>query len=300
MRKNLKLGDFDLDIREVVLVHRCTFDVGYRNCDYRAGRKIAGFVYCLDGRGRYDFDGETLMLEPGRMIFLPAESAYTVRSAGTEPFRHITVNFNLADTTGDEHTAFSEIQRGRLRYVSSKENAAVFKELLDRLIAVWQSKSGGYAVLAKSVLYEILYLYFTDAGRGNSSRSDYQKILPAKVLLDERYTENTPVGELAALCRLSETHFRRLFVRLFGCSPVDYRLNKRILKAKDLLLSGEYSVARTAAAVGFEDANYFSRVFRAHTGVTPSDVFKTQSTIFAGETKFADEENRPESCVPRC
>lgn len=277
MQEILKIGDFDLALREVILVHRCVFPDRFKNCDYRNGRKIFGVVYCVGGQGEYDFGVQKLFLDPGRMIFLPANSAYTVQCAGREPFRHITVNFDLASAEGGEHTAFSEIVSGRLRYVSAKENAAVFKELLDRLLAVWQTKPYGYVVLAKSVLYELLYLYFTDAEQAGSSGSDYNKILPAKALLDEKYTQNIPVKALAAMCHLSETHFRRLFVRLFGYSPVDYRLNKRILKAKDLLLSGEYTVAQTAAAVGFEDANYFSRVFRAHTGMAPSELFKTQA-----------------------
>ena len=44
-----------------------------------------------------------------------------------------------------------------------------------------------------------------------------------------------------------------------------------MLRARDLLLSGQYSVAETAREVGYSDPNYFTRLFRARIGVSPSD-----------------------------
>lgn len=123
--------------------------------------------------------------------------------------------------------------------------------------------------MSRALLYELLYLYFTDAARAQRSRTDYNKLKPAIHALDTAYTEDTSVAQLAALCGLSETHFRRLFVKLLGTTPTEYRIHKRILRAKDLLMSGQYTVAETARAAGFSDASYFSRVFRAHTGTSP-------------------------------
>ena len=56
-------------------------------------------------------------------------------------------------------------------------------------------------------------------------------------------------------------------------------MNKRILKAKDLLLSGEYSVSDTAREVGFDDASYFSRLFRQRTGYSPSEFLKQDTQM---------------------
>lgn len=142
---------------------------------------------------------------------------------------------------------------------------------------MWQNKKYGYGVLAKSILYEVLYAYFSDAGATLGKSAGYGKLMPAKVFLDEQYMTDIPVCELAQMCNMSETHFRRLFSRLFGCSPTDYRLNKRLLKAKDLLISGAFSISETAFAVGFEDANYFSRVFKSRLGVSPA-VFKRNNS----------------------
>ena len=73
---------------------------------------------------------------------------------------------------------------------------------------------------------------------------------------------------------MSVTSFRRMFTKLFAMPPVEYRMNKRILRAKDLLLSGQYSVSEASREVGFTDPNYFTRVFRAREGVSPSEFIK--------------------------
>jgi len=76
--------------------------------------------------------------------------------------------------------------------------------------------------------------------------------------------------ELAEQVGLSPSRFRTLFKALTGHSVVRYQNWVRVNKAKDLLLSGEYSVAQAAAEVGFHDTYYFSRLFRKMTGYAPS------------------------------
>ena len=175
-----KIGDFDIDIGDVYLVHKCIFEKKYKLTEYKYGRLISGVVFCISGSAEYDFDGEKLILSPGELIFLPASSAYTIRTLGDEQFFHITANFEVRSAQSKAYTVFSEILRGRMHYTSSKESAPYFKELSERLVSVWYNKKYGYNVLAKSLIYEILYTYFSDAANFISRTDDYGKILPAK------------------------------------------------------------------------------------------------------------------------
>lgn len=272
--RDYKIGDFDIDISDVLLVHRFRFEKGHSMTDNSSGRVLSGIVFCISGGAELDFFDEKLTLSSGQMIYLPAGIAYTVKS-NTEQFHHITANFTERTLKEPSLTMFSGISRGRIRFVSPLKNSSYYKELFERLVSVWQGKNHGYSVLAKSIIYEILFTYFTDANSFICKNDAYSRILPAKSYLDSNYTENTSVSELALSCGLSETHFRRLFVKLFGLSPTDYRLTKRILKAKDYLMSGEKTIMETAVMVGFEDPNYFGRVFKKHTGMTPGQVARS-------------------------
>ena len=263
----LLADDFDVSIGDVLLVHRFTYASTYQCFDYTRGRRKSGMVYCLSGKALYDFGSARYILSPGETVYLPADCHYTVGCEGGEPFKHITVNFLLHEARAPRGSIVENILAGREFHIGGE--SALMRELFERLVAVWEKKQTGYRLLSRAVLCELLQNYLADALRASQSDEDYARILPAKHFLDEHFTEDVSIGDLAALCALSETHFRRVFTRLFGTPPLDYRRDKRILKAKDLLSSGEYSVSRTASAVGFADANYFSRVFRAVTGINP-------------------------------
>ena len=62
---------------------------------------------------------------------------------------------------------------------------------------------------------------------------------------------------------------RRLFSDVFKTSPIGYQIDLRMMKAKDLLLTGLYTVGETAEMCGFSDQNYFTRLFKSRVGVPP-------------------------------
>lgn len=73
---------------------------------------------------------------------------------------------------------------------------------------------------------------------------------------------------------LGETRFRKLFKEQTGKSPGEYLRDMRMnLAARRLLLSAE-SVNDIAYSVGYEDANFFIRVFKKYFGVTPNQYRK--------------------------
>lgn len=262
--------EFDITVTDVLLVHRLSFGRSVGTSVYKNGRQIDGFVHCLSGEAVYDFDGRCLRLTAGETVFLPAKCAYTVSGVGEVPFEHITANFTTLPPSAEAETVPDAILSGGI--LPEKVNVRALGDTLERLLAIWQKKTFGYRILAKAALYEALRLYFAEAAlRTLGSDRDYGVLLPAKKMLDEDYTEDIPVPVMAAACHLSETHFRRLFARFFGCSPVEYRQRQRVLRAKDILLSGSATVARTAELVGFEDANYFGRVFKRFTGMSPRE-----------------------------
>lgn len=81
-----------------------------------------------------------------------------------------------------------------------------------------------------------------------------------------RFTANT----IAEVLALSRTQLDRRIKRLTGKTPSAYLLDRRMLYARELLLTTEIPVADVAMACGFEDTSYFARVFKQHYGTTPS------------------------------
>lgn len=88
--------------------------------------------------------------------------------------------------------------------------------------------------------------------------------------INEHYTENIPVEELARLAGLSPYHFIRTFKKETGFTPHEYILYTRISAAKYLLKNSRMSVKDICFRTGFSCESVFCSAFKRRLGVTPT------------------------------
>ncbi len=86
------------------------------------------------------------------------------------------------------------------------------------------------------------------------------------------YSERISVDDLCDAFHYSRPTLFARFKSECNMGPIAYINKLRLEKSKELL--SEYDVSETAKRVGFEDANYFSRIFKKNTGVSPSEYAK--------------------------
>lgn len=79
------------------------------------------------------------------------------------------------------------------------------------------------------------------------------------------------VEGIAFIVGLSSGYFRRLFYASFRQSPHLYIINQRVKLAQHLLATTDIRIADIAPKIGFVDAAHFSRVFKQHVGVSPTE-----------------------------
>jgi AraC family transcriptional regulator of arabinose operon len=103
------------------------------------------------------------------------------------------------------------------------------------------------------------------------------KIYPALHEMSLRFYENKPLDYYAQLCNVSRSWFVHLFTEAVRVTPREYITAKRIEQAKLLLNTSSNSVETIAYSVGYSDALYFSRVFKKHTGMSPTTFRKQNS-----------------------
>jgi AraC-like DNA-binding protein len=99
---------------------------------------------------------------------------------------------------------------------------------------------------------------------------DETAISNIKTYLDQNFTEQIQLDDLAALYGKSKFSLLRKFKAVYKLTPHAYLLNKRINAAKQLLLKGE-SIAQTAVGCGFFDQSHFVKTFRQYVGLNPID-----------------------------
>ena len=86
----------------------------------------------------------------------------------------------------------------------------------------------------------------------------------------QHYAEPAPVAAMVRLSGMPERSFKRRFQQATGMSPLEYVHTLRLEEAKQMLETGDAPVEAIANEVGYEDAAFFSRLFRRQVALTPA------------------------------
>ena len=257
-----------IEITEVLLAHKCTYRAAEENSAYKDGRNFSGFVCPLSGSAIYrPIGGEMFEVTVGEIVYLPEMSRYTVQ--GTDKgFTHYTVNFLLDSHKSEIISHFSPLF-GDSPVKISADNFDSFRNIFAKAVSAFGTNMPGSILLVKAQIFELMQMFFIQAMRKRAAGGEYDSIVKAKEYIEAHYFENIRAKDLARLCSMSETNLRRKFREYIGQPPLDYQIGLRIRRARELLLERSYNVSEVARLVGFDDVNYFSRLFKKRVGVSP-------------------------------
>ncbi len=270
-----KIDDFSFLIKNIVVAHRCTYNL-QSIYDCPKGRKAHGLVHILSGALEYRFyDGRTLHVKAGDTFLLKPDDKYVVTCPSV--CEHYTVNFLLSRSSIDGDIARKVFMEKQTTLLKKEDWSGYQLNTFEEIASVWAEKGAGYRVRAIADLYGLLHNFIAKQIPLKQSRL-HEKLAPAKEYLETHWNEEISLIKLASVCHLSVPHFRHLFLRVFKTPPMQYRDSLRLLYAKDYLLREGYTVSEIADKCGFADQNYFSRFFKKHTGLSPSE-YRSQSYL---------------------
>ncbi len=159
-------------------------------------------------------------------------------------------------------------------------------KLLDKLIAAYTESNELTRILeTKKIAYEFFILLTERYVKNVSGEEEYKKQFKKLDTfhhiinyLDQHYKEDLIIAELASHFNMSASYFAHFFKQYAQKSVIEYVNETRILHAKNLLEKEEVPISEIALRVGFSDINYFSRKFKAITGITPTEYKKNLQT----------------------
>lgn len=151
--------------------------------------------------------------------------------------------------------------------------AARLGEILAQLAQLPQSDAALPFLLNRKMLeFEmsaILIGQSTPKYHGELRWQQIQRVLPILQILNENPAAAHTRDSMAQAAHLSPSRFSAVFREAVGLAPIDYLVKLRMQRARQLLPDRAFSVAQIAAQVGYDDAFYFSRLFKAHYGFSP-------------------------------
>ena len=101
-------------------------------------------------------------------------------------------------------------------------------------------------------------------------------ITSAKAFLEEKAEEPFRVNDLCIALGYSKSYLSKLFHEQTGDTIANYALLQKIKRAKQLIREKNYNFAQISDRLGFDNPQYFSRVFKRVTGMTPTE-FKNRA-----------------------
>lgn len=256
--------------------HPKTYDVRWHTHEHWE------LVYCTGGKGEFRFSNGTLIpYRAGEVVAIPPREQHA--NSSTEGFTniHITMEdpsfpykgaFRVEDD--DLKSLYNAFSQAKCYYMSDIKKRELVLEALGGLIA-------SYLVVIRS----------------NSDFSEPVERLRSSIIRNF----SRPDFALDEAIREMPFHYdylRKLFKKEVGMSPLEYMTNLRMKSAETLLTAmwtNEYTVAEIAQMCGFEDALYFSRVFKKHFGCSPSGYTKKIREVHAedpGRTELREEEQQ--------
>ena len=139
------------------------------------------------------------------------------------------------------------------------------KELLSQRDGFWPCRSRSYLM---ELLYFIVYTLFAETPEVEApDQDDFSKITE---YLNEHIEEQITLDMITKKFAINRNKLNALFVKHSSMTCMSYLQKLRIDLAKILLSKTEIPVSEVSARVGFADPNYFTKLFKKTTGVTPS------------------------------
>lgn len=211
------------------------------------------FSFILDGSMTYYADGVKILLQKNDAIFLPPE---TIRKR--EPV-HGMVHFVSFNFTALEGAMFPFPH-----YMPNCINGNIRK-----LISLYPPSYLSTFCHSKEKcinMLNYLLLELAESSELTSGNEHVMKILP---YIEEHITENLTLQTISTKMNLSREYTSYIFKKEMGKTLTAYVNERKLLLAKELIIDGAMTLTDIASYLGYENYNYFSRIFKNNLGITP-------------------------------
>ena len=265
-RENDNQSNFRIDDRWLVV--NCTGSIHFSmpfHTRSMAGRNDYYLLYVHCGELMVNFTyGDRVMRAGDFCLYSPHMPYYYGKDDAESDMVYLWAHFTGYGV--EELLRLSGFDCGRV-YSAGAESAdgvaALFSGLFDSFILDGRERD----VDAAGKLMQL----FATLTRYVSGEKHNRRLKRSIEYISTHYPENISVPQLAEMENISCGRYNSVFRECFGMSPKEYITELRLRTAEDLLRRTDISVKEAAAVVGYDDQNYFSRLYAKKRGFTAKE-----------------------------
>lgn len=274
--KNPTKLDYIATIKAVGIELRSQENGYFWDCRLRDETDVFVFQYTLSGCGEIKINGKTHLLpeQHAFMIKLPENCQYYIPPA-SDDWKFIFIT--LAGEEVRKCWEYTTSTHGHVFQIALK------KRIIQQIFAIYNDVENGQLLDIYQVSQKA-YEFLISCYRHFETRVDSVFVNPphdvemALHYIKENFTEPINIDDISLHTGVSKSHLSRKFKTHTGYSLLNYVNKYRIEQAIYLLQHTRKTIKEISIDVGFIDPNYFCKVFRKTTGVSPNSTRKKKIT----------------------
>lgn len=245
---------------------------------YPEGRNDYQLIYIASGKGEFHFKKGIEVVEKGNMVLYRPGEPQIYRYYAADKVEVYWVHF----TGSRVKSILSHYNFPKIENVFSVGSSHDYKWLYNQMIRELQLRRNNYDELLQILLRHIMLITSRHLQEQESGTKDiFSGIESAIHYFNENYNKPIKIEQYAKEHYISTNRFIQNFKKIANMTPIQYILYLRISAAKEYLVSTDKSIKEIASDIGYDNALYFSRLFRKVVGLSPSDYradirFKTE------------------------
>lgn len=233
-------------------------------------------IYCVKGGGQLwvdDHSAPGFSVGEGDLIVLPKGVPHRYRANRNDPWTMYWAHFS-----GNAALDYlNNLMPTRTSYVVPVGVHAKLISDFENLLSVQRT---GYQfsrfVYASNLLAQLLTYVAVLVPKMGTQAGSYVDLDKIHGMMEQHLSDHLDLETLARSANLSKFHFSKKYKELTGHSPIQHFLHMKMERACYLLDISDQSVANVGEALGYEDPQYFSRLFKKVVGISPRDYRRVQ------------------------
>ena len=211
------------------------------------------FSFILEGSMVYYADGMKIQLQKNDAIFLPPETI-RMREPVQNTVHFVSFNFTAMDgVTFPFPPYMPDCINGNIR----------------RLVSLYPPIHLSNFYYSKEKCINMLNYILLELAELSELTSNNKHVIKILHYIEEHITENLTLRTISAQMNLSREYTSYIFKKEMGKTLTAYVNERKLLLAKELIADGSMTLTDIASYLGYENYNYFSRIFKNNLGITP-------------------------------
>lgn len=242
-------------------------------------------MYVITGQCQVDAATATFALKKGDFILLDANVSHRLIVEKNNPCRMLNIEFVFVDKKSSFPTMkqLAEGSQALTEWLSKDTPYVVLKDpdeiyhTLKSLVLQLDELGSDNEMMVQLLLAQVLIRTATLAieAKDHEHQPSDEYVKNAVTYIHHHYDCDIQVKDIAASVNVHPGYFHRIFKASMGCTVMDYLANIRIEKAKMLLAHTDIPITDIASYIGINSREYFSSLFKKHTGSTPLNYRKS-------------------------